>query len=73
MDKNEHTLSAFDYKDMWNGFKTKYGSEYMFFEGGNSVEEMMKEYKKEYIEKNKNKSGYLDVEKYYEDKPYNTI
>ena len=53
MNKNEHTLNAFDYKNMWNGFKTKYGDEYMFFEGGNSVEEMMREYKKDYIDKGK--------------------
>lgn len=38
------------YKKLWEGFKKKYGDEYIIFEGGDSVEDTMNEFKEEFLE-----------------------
>jgi len=65
--KGGNMLNAFDYKNMWEEFRKKYGEEYLGYEGGQDVGEVMDEFKKDYIKKNKNKLGYHDVEEFYKD------
>jgi len=37
------------YKTMWEKFKKKYGDEYIIFEGGDSVEDVMNEFEQKYL------------------------
>jgi len=37
------------YKIMWKKFKKKYGNEYIIFEGGDSVEQVMDEFEDKYL------------------------
>jgi len=47
------------YKKMWGKFKEKYGNEYIIFEGGDSVEDTMNEFEKEYLEELKEYNEYI--------------
>lgn len=37
------------YKKMWKIFKKKYGEEYIIFEGGDSVKDVMDEFEENYL------------------------
>jgi len=37
------------YKTMWGKFKEKYGDEYIIFEGGDLVKDVMKEFEDKYL------------------------
>ena len=39
------------YKKMWNKFKKKYGNEYIIFEGGDDVKDVMNEFEEKYLDK----------------------
>ena len=39
------------YKEMWEEFKKKYGEEYIIFEGGDSVGDVMNEFEEKYLHK----------------------
>jgi len=71
----EYNFSAFDYKDMWEGFYKEYGSKpFMreYYKNGvckpyRFVKELMDKYKEEYGKNNIGKRGFHDVDEYYEE------
>ena len=62
--EGKNMLNAFDYKNMWEGFFEEWGKEGEWI---TNIGDLMNQYKKDYIERNKNKLGYHGVEEFYKD------
>jgi len=59
-------LNAFGYKNMWEKFKEINGSVWGYGKG-KYIRELMDEFEKEYIKKNKNRLGHHNVEEFYKE------
>jgi len=69
----KYNFSAFDYKNMWEGFYKKYGNYWNTFDVRKSnpedkyLSELMDSYKEDYGKNRIGKLGYIDVEEYYKE------
>ena len=71
----KYNFSAFDYKNMWEGFYEEHGKQFFmreYYKNGvckpyRFVKNLMDDYKEEYGKNLIGKSGYLDVEEHYKD------
>ena len=71
----KYNFSAFDYKDMWEGFYKEFGSKPFMREYHKNgvckpykfVKNLMDEYKEEYGKNWVKKRGYHDVEEFYKE------